>query len=251
MLAIHHHRTILSAAAIIYAALVLQLLCVSSVYATSLRTSNTLRNDDAPANDVCESATHIDRLPYQVTGGTLQHTSLDKFSVACYPPFPPKADFEDDANDNEDEHDEVVDEVEEVVDGVEGTNFAVWRTHQHGVWYVIKNARPGTGLIVEVQGINSNVNSEVIATPTSNTNNNALCPTMFECIPGLMEASSVSSENTNAARSYQWYEMEGMNYFIYISRMNGSPVGSGYNLNVDMFDYKRTPPTENNVVDMY
>jgi hypothetical protein len=75
-----------------------------------------------PENDTCETATSINRLPFEANVNsrrTLRSASQDEFEVACNPPL-----------------------IDNVVD--EESKFAVYRTLSNGVWYKIDGARTAT-----------------------------------------------------------------------------------------------------------
>jgi len=168
-----------------------------------------------PGNDTCETATSINRLPFEVNVNrrrTLRSASQDEFAVACNPPL--------------------LDE--------EDSKFAVYRTLSNGVWYKIDGAREGTELAVTIEGIGDNVDSQVIM--SDGNEDDGGCELMFfTCIPDMTEASSISSDSNISSQSYQWIVEEGAIYYIYISLVRGEAGSNrGFKLNVDMVDY--TPP---------
>ena len=177
-----------------------------------------------PENDTCETATSINRLPFEVNVNhrrTLRTASQDEFAVACNPPLIDNA-------------------VEEEEEEEEDSNFAVYRTLSNGVWYKIDGAREGTELAVSIEGIGDNVDSQVIM--SDGNEDDGGCELMFfTCIPDMTEASSISGDSNISSQSYQWTVEDGAIYYIYISLVQGEAGSNqGYNLNVDMVDY--TPP---------
>jgi len=171
-----------------------------------------------PGNDTCESATSINRLPFEANVNrrrTLRSASQDEFAVACNPPL-----------------------IDNVVE--EDSKFAVHRTLSNGVWYKIDGAREGTELSVSIEGIGDNVDSQVIM--SDGNEDDGGCELMFfTCIPDMTEASSISSDSNISSQSYEWIVEEGAIYYVYISLVRGEARSNrGYNLKVDMVDY--TPP---------
>jgi len=171
-----------------------------------------------PGNDTCESATSINRLPFEANVNrrrTLRSASQDEFAVACNPPL-----------------------IDNVVE--EDSKFAVHRTLSNGVWYKIDGAREGTELSVSIEGIGDNVDSQVIM--SDGNEDDGGCELMFfTCIPDMTEASSISSDSNISSQSYEWIVEEGAIYYVYISLVRGEAGSNrGYNLKVDMVDY--TPP---------
>jgi len=169
-----------------------------------------------PGNDTCETATSINRLPFEANVNrrrTLRRASQDEFAVACNPPLSSDVVVED-----------------------EDSKFAVYRTLSNGVWYKIDGAREGTELSVTIEGIGDNVDSQVIM--SDGNEDDSGCESMFfTCIPDMTEASSISSDSNISSQSYQWIVEEGAIYYIYISLVQGEAGSNrGYNLKVDMVD---------------
>lgn len=146
-----------------------------------------------PENDTCETATSINRLPFEANVNrrrTLRSASQDEFAVACNPPL-----------------------IDNVVD--EESKFAVYRTLSNGVWYKIDGAREGTELSVSIEGIGDNVDSQVIMSD-GNEDDGGCSLMFFTCIPDMTEASSISGDSNISSQSYQWVVEEGAIYYVFI-----------------------------------